>query len=34
MVAPLSHDVRRYFESADYARAVEESAERVLFRSE
>jgi hypothetical protein len=34
MVAPLSHDVRRYFESADYARTVEESGERVIFRSE
>jgi hypothetical protein len=34
MVAPLSHDVRQYLESADYARVVEETAERALFRSE
>lgn len=32
MVAPVSHDVRRYLEAPDYGRAVEESAARTRFR--
>jgi hypothetical protein len=32
MVAPVSHDVRRYLEAADYRRAVDEAAERTRFR--
>jgi hypothetical protein len=32
MVAPVSHDVRRYLEAADYGRAVEEAAARTRFR--
>jgi hypothetical protein len=32
MVAPTSHDVRRYLEAADYARAVEDAAARTRFR--
>ncbi len=32
MVAPVSHDVRRFLEAADYGRAVAEAAERTRFR--
>lgn len=32
MVAPVSHDVRRYLEAPDYGRAVEDAAARTRFR--
>jgi hypothetical protein len=32
LVAPISHDVRRYLEGEDYGRAVEDAAERTRFR--
>jgi hypothetical protein len=34
MVAPISHDVRRYLDSAGYAAAVEDAASRTRFRVE